>query len=110
VGVTSCRRNSTCGRERKEGRLTSSAGYKESVHLRSELLGSHSKDVPRLLRSLLHSDFWKTTTLWPFWVHAMAHPSPAIPHPIMMTLIPEEFEGNELPDGCMMILLETSGF
>jgi hypothetical protein len=40
----------------------------------------------------------------------MAHPSPAIPHPIMMTLIPEEFEGNELPDGCMMILLETSGF
>jgi len=43
----------------------------------------------------------------------MAHPSPAIPHPIMMTLIPEEFKGNEPPDngnGCMTILLETIGF
>lgn len=43
----------------------------------------------------------------------MAHPNPAIPHPMMMTLIPDEFEGNGGPDngdGCMAILLETSGF
>ena len=45
----------------------------------------------------------------------MAHPNAAIPHPTMMTLIPEEFEGNEGSDngsGCIMhesVLLETTG-